>query len=150
MRKFYTYRLPLYTKLRNSRQRKAPVTSRKHGFKSSNGITELLYSITRIGKANRERLGFSVGEPHLMRALSVRRVGKDQKIGKYVEGGIFAGYTKCEQCSSELKIVLRVHEVRELSRIAGIALKQDNWKVRVLRKIEKWAKDAKTREATRG
>jgi len=88
-----------------------------------------------------------------MRTLGVRRMGKDQRVGTYITaeggGGIFAGYTKCEH-GSDYKVVLKVHEVRELAKTVGFDRDRENWKVRIARKLYKWASGVIMREATRG
>lgn len=87
-----------------------------------------------------------------MKALPVRRLGKDQRVGRYISaeggGGIFAGYTKCEH-GIDHKVLMTPHEIRELSRIAGYERAHDGWKVRIAKRIQKWANSVIMRAATR-
>lgn len=90
-----------------------------------------------------------------MLAKSVRRTGKDQRLGSYIRGttegqpgGLFAGYTKCEHCHVDLKLIMQVQEARALANIVGTDYGKLTWKVRIAKRIQKWAESVTMSSAT--
>ncbi len=79
-------------------------------------------------------------------------MGKPQKIGIYTSkgnrGGYFLGYTKCEHCAIDLKILLNTTEMREFKDILGISRRKEKLKVKIAKKIQKWAEHVSMNEAT--
>jgi hypothetical protein len=50
-----------------------------------------------------------------------------------------AGYTKCEHCTSDVKVLFTPDEVRSLEKAFGFGKR--SWKARIAIMLQKWASD---------
>jgi len=76
-----------------------------------------------------------------MFVMAISNRGRKGEIGTVTGDGtsigLFAGYTKCEQCKQQLKIVIPITEARQLADKLGFRRKE-SLKVRLAKKLRKW------------
>ena len=92
-----------------------------------------------------------------MKTRAVRKTGSPQRVGTYIrgttedeKGGIFVGYTKCEHCTVDLKVIMFVDEARHIADIVGTTVNQRSARVKFAKRVQKWAESAIMAEAARG